>query len=169
MLVVALFILLSSCCCPDKIWGSPSENEVKAAFVFNFIKFVEWPETPGNDTFTIRYIGIDPLSGNLRLLEKREANDRKILVENLVDSTGEFELLFISASEINALPEILTSIADKPILTVSDAPKFVRSGGMIELLVIDNKIRFAINLAAAEKVGLKISSQLLRLATEVIK
>lgn len=147
-----------------------SEDEVKAAFVFNFARFVEWPENRNSEEILVGYIGSQPLSGNLELLIGRKINDRVINVKAF--SEGEaalYDLVFIPSSEFSRKPEILNIFHERPILTISDAPDFIRSGGMIGLIMVDNKVRFEINQAAALSEGLKISSQLLSLARRVLK
>ncbi len=163
---MVLMVLIGSAICASGI----SEDEIKAAFVFNFARFVEWPENKSAEEIMVGYIGSQPLSGNLDLLKGRMINDRVINVRPFSEGNAAlFDLVFISASEFARKPEILDLFHERPVLTISDAPDFINSGGMIGLIIVDKKVRFEINHAAALSEGLKISSQLLSLARRVQK
>ncbi|MFZ5951020.1 MAG: YfiR family protein, partial [Candidatus Rifleibacteriota bacterium] len=147
------------------------ESEIKAAFVFNFLKFVNWPELKERDTLRLLTIGKSELNTKIRLIDGREANHRQIIVCDGEKAVAEQECMAIIFGEIERKEavEYLRSCEKKPILTIGDCPDFARSGGIIGLKVVKGKVRFEINLAAAEKAGLKISSQLLKLAVEVFR
>lgn len=148
----------------------PSEDEVKAAFIFNFAKFVDWPDMADKNEIKVCFTGEKPLSGNLTLLEGRKAHNVVLKISSCdKPEESNCDILFISAADKKNTAELLLSCSEKPVLTVSDAPGFARSGGMIGLVVVDNKVRFEINLSAVNKARLKISSQLLSLAKEVFK
>jgi len=146
-----------------------TEYQVKAAFLFNFAKFVEWPASAfaiADQPITICIKGKDPFGKVLeQTVSNKTINGRKIVVKrSSQDDMSECQILFISSSEQDRLPQILKSLNGKSILTVADMNGFLQAGGMINLILVDDKIRFEINYAAALKVGLKKSSQLLRLA-----
>jgi YfiR/HmsC-like len=135
----------------------PEEYQVKAVYLFNFGKFVEWPEraAKGPD-FPICVLGVDPFGSTLdSVLAGEVINDRK--------------LVFISSSETSRFKEILAEAQTLPILTVSDAATFLSAGGMIQFVIRDNKVRFDVSLAPADKAGLTLSSQLLKVAAQVSK
>jgi len=149
----------------------PGEYQVKAVYLFNFGKFIEWPpDAAKRESFDICVLGHDPFGsvlestlagekiGNLQALARR--------ISSVREATN-CEILFISSSESARIKQILGSIEKRGVLTVSDLPDFTNGGGMIQFVVQDNKIRFAVNLTAAEKAGLTISSQLLKVATAV--
>jgi hypothetical protein len=148
-----------------------SEYEIKADFLFNFAKFVEWP--PGaikdmNGSFVIGILGRDPFNTALeQTIGEKTVRGAAIQIKRFrrLDDLQSSHILFISKSEKNNLPNILDKIADKSILTVSDMPDFARRGGMIHLYIENNKVRFIIHTQTAEKAGLKLSAKLLRLAT----
>lgn len=149
----------------------PAESEVKAAFVFNFIKFVEWPRgtfPPGEKPLTLCVLGQDPLGEALGSLEGKTAQSRKIEVRR-VSTPGDAEgcqVLYVCRSEAEQMTVILRRM--KPgVLTIGDMRYFASSGGIINLILLDNRISFEISVDAAEKAGLKISSQLLKLAQVV--
>jgi hypothetical protein len=151
----------------------PQEYQVKAVYLYNFGKFVEWPATPnGEEIFTICILGRDPFGAVLDTTLAGEAiNNRKLApkrISSLRDAAG-CRILFVSSSESARMKEILGSVEKSGVLTVSDAPNFTASGGMIQFLMRDNKVRFEVNLAAAEKAGLSFSSQLLKVATDIRK
>lgn len=147
-----------------------SEDEVKAAFILNFAKFVEWPETRSSDELVLGYFGTKPLTGNLELLNGLQVNERNITVMTFAESeAAQYDLVFIPAAEFVKKPELIFQFHERRILTISDAPDFIGAGGMIGLIIVDKKVRFEINQAAALAEGIKVSSQLLSLARRVIK
>lgn len=155
--------------CPFLFASNISEDEIKAAFIFNFARFVEWPELKNAEELVVGYLGTRPLGGNLELLKGRKINDRKINVKPFVEAeASQFDLVFISAVELGKKPEAIDLFHERPILTVSDAPDFIHSGGIIGLIIVNKKVCFEINQTAALADGLKISSQLLSLARRVL-
>jgi hypothetical protein len=143
-----------------------SEYEIKAAFLFNFAKFVEWPAKPTGEsepTFTIGILGRDPFGDALeQTIGEKTVKGRKIVLKRFRNA-GELkpcEILFVSDYERPSLPEILSRLRNQNVLTVSDMPDFGRRGGMITLFTEDNKVRFAIRTDLAERAGLKLSSRL---------
>lgn len=145
-----------------------SEYDVKAAFLLNFGKFVEWPSAAGD--LEICVLGDDPFGSSLddtvagRTVGKRAVTTRRIA---RVDAAEGCSILFVSRSEEGAVDAILRRLSGAPVLLVADQARFAKRGGMINFVESNSKIRFEINEAAAKKAGLKISSQLLRLATIV--
>jgi hypothetical protein len=165
------------------------EYEVKAAFIFNFLKFVDWPKEKMADDpnqITIGIIGKDPFGSAVDIFKGKTIEDRKVVamrfegLEQLnklaesdknerLEAIKNCHLLFICSSEQKQIREI-TDIVDKhAVLTVGDTEQFIESGGIINFFMEEGKIRFDINLAAAKKAGLEMRSQLLRLARKVIK
>jgi hypothetical protein len=146
-----------------------SEYQVKAAFIYNFAKFVEWPAEAmaDNRPFVIGIVGQDPFGSLIdEAVAGKTIRDKKIVVkrfakaEDAVDS----HILFISGSEGANMPRVLKQIGRAPVLTVSDIERFAEDGGMVQLVMDQNRVRFAINVAVVERAGLKPSSQLLKLA-----
>ena len=152
--------------------SSPSENEVKSAYLYNFGKFVEWPAkaTSVGEFFPICALGDDNFGSTLETIIAGESiNDKKVLVKRVAnpqDAVG-CRILFISSSEQNQLKEILAALDNTSVLTVSDMPQFTRRGGMIQFVVEAKKVRFEVNLTSAERAGLTLSSQLLKVAVNV--
>jgi hypothetical protein len=152
--------------------AGPSEYQVKAAFLFNFIKFVDWPaaQLPAGAPVTICVLGDDPFGTDLdETVEGRVVNGRRLLVRRLerARDAEPCHVLFIAGSEEARLAAVLDAVKATSILTIGDMDAFAAKGGMIQLTLSDKKVRFEINREAAERAGVRISSQLLRLATAV--
>lgn len=151
----------------------PSEYQLKAAFLFHFAKFVEWPANafPAlNAPLIIGVFGDNPFAGDLeRIIKTKSINGHPLELRrvNAPASWKNCHVLFIAPSEKKRVDEILKSVRGYSILTVSETDHFLQSGGMINFLIQDNKVRFEINNVAAKKAELKISSKLLSLATSV--
>jgi hypothetical protein len=152
---------------------SPSEYQVKAAYLFNFLKFVEWPEEAFPDPLAPIVIGIagdDPFGSALpqvvmgKTVQGRDLVIRKYRAGEDLRST---HILFISASEKKRVPQIVVSLRGSSVLTVADFNEFLGEGGMIQLYSENNRIRFAIDVDATGRAKLKISSKLLSLARVV--
>jgi hypothetical protein len=148
---------------------SSREYLVKAACVYNFAKFVEWPSeafSEGESSIVLSILGKDPFGVTLESIRGKPVQSRKLEIRR-VDKTEDLQrchILFVSGSEKENLSEIFLKVSDWPVLTVSDMDGFAHRGGMVNFITIEKKIRFQINVPAAERNGLKISSKLLRLA-----
>jgi len=156
--------------------ASPSkEYPLKAAFLFNFTKFVEWsPESLGgpDGAIVIGVLGASPLLGELEAaVRDRKVNGRAILVRRIPNLGGakSVHLLFVSASEDARLGELQGELRGANVLTVGESEHFAKSGGIITFLIDGDKVRFDINVAAADKASVKISAQLQKLARAVRK
>src|SRR5262245_31433632 len=149
------------------------EYELKAAFLYNFAQFVDWPPEafPGVDTpLVIGVLGVDPFGRTLDAVVNNEVvKNRRLVVQRYrqAEEIGVCHILFISASEAERFERILAILKGKPILTVGDAASFAFRGGVIRLLTDRNKIRLRINMQAAKAANLTISSKLLRAADTV--
>ena len=149
--------------------GVARENELKAAYVFNFAKFIEWPPTTPPDSLTICVVDAVGMREALAAstADKRIAA-RHIVVRSLAASgpADGCDVIYFDAPAAAALKSLGDS-ANTHSLTVSDAPGFTSRGGMIEMYSEGNRIRFNINIDNARRAGLKISSGLLQLASKV--
>jgi hypothetical protein len=148
--------------------AAEDEYKVKAAMVYNFAKFVEWPANSfgGDNRITYCIAGKSPLIGIMLNLQGKEVKERTVFVRH-IDSPNDLsgcQLLFIAQSEKARLSSYLQQSNHHNILTVSDLELFAASGGMIGLTEVEKKIRFEINQETAQKQGLKISSHLLNLS-----
>jgi hypothetical protein len=151
------------------IAGQPStEYRIKAAFLYNFTSFVTWPDNlAGESEFTLCVFGDDPFGELLDKLAGKSVRDTQLAVRRLESLAllDQCELVFISEMPNDQLGAALALLHGLPVLTVSDIRGFTELGGIIEFRIIDNKVRFDINIDAAESTGLSISSKLLSLAT----
>jgi hypothetical protein len=147
-----------------------SEYELKAAFLFNFAKFVDWPPNSfaGPDApFLVCVLGTDPFGGALdnalrgKVIAEHAASVSRI--KRVADING-CQILFIAASESHLLPEVLAKIRGQYVLVIGESDDFASSGGAIQFTLEENRVRFFINPDAAGRAGLKISSKLLALA-----
>ena len=147
-----------------------TESKLKAAFLFNFAKFVEWPPAAfadANTPITFGVLGTNPFGDDLAaIVRDKTINNRSIVIKPLhsVTEATNCQVLFICASEKNKLTEIISSLGTASVLTVGDTEHFIETGGMINFVKEGNKMRFQINDTAAKRAGLKISSKLLSLA-----
>ncbi len=151
--------------------GKPSrEYDLKAAFLFNFAQFVEWPQdafAEVNSPIVIGVLGDDPFGKTLdEIVANETLRNRKIVVRRCrsVQEAETCQILFISRSETSRLDGILESLDGKSVLTVGESDRFPNSGGMISFVVVQNKLRVKINVITAKAAKLTISSQLLRQA-----
>ena len=148
------------------------EYEIKAAYLYNFMKYIDWPPQalPANSqTITIGVIGQNPFGPALATLNGKVVKDRKVVVKEAVavKDLPSCQMVFISASETGRLQEILNLLKDTKVLTVSEVEGFAAKGGIINFIEERNKVRFEINTEAARRTGLTISSELLKLAKVV--
>lgn len=153
--------------------SKPREYEVKAAYLYNFGKFVQWPtETarPNSDSFSICVLGQDPFGPILDSTIAGELIEGKAVVARRIShprDAVECRVLFVSVSEEWRLKEILPTLHKASVLTVSDIRQFTRRGGMIQFTLEGNRVRFEVNLTPAQEAGLILSSDLLKVAVAV--
>jgi hypothetical protein len=144
-----------------------SEYMIKAAFLYNFAKFVDWPHESLKDDlspFRVFILGTDPFGDTLDSIKDKTVKGRKLAIKRVqkVEEAAQCHILFLSSSEQGSVRQIIQSLG--PVLTVSEIPGFCQSGGMINFIKAANKIQFEINPDAAQKKKLTISSRLLSLA-----
>ena len=155
--------------------SKPAEYEVKAAYLYNFGRFVEWPAkvaSDKSDSFRICVLGQDPFGRILDEALSGETIDGKHVVAKRITKSSEAvdcRILFISSSEEKRLNDTLMAIDKAGVLTVSDIPEFLQRGGMIQFVLDSNRVRFEINLIAAQNASLTLSSELLKVAKAVRK
>lgn len=155
----------ASCAEPRK----PTEYEVKAAYIFNFAKFVEWP--PGKSQgagapMNVCVVGRDPFGSALEAIEGKVVGGRRIQVRRNPppQTPGGCAILFVSGSESQQLGRILENLDNSNVLTIGDTEGFAEKGVMINFFMEEKRVRFEINPRAAGRAGLRISSNLLKLA-----
>lgn len=143
--------------------------EIKAAFLYNFVKFVEWPESrlkQSQGIITVGILGSDDFGNAFDVITGRSVKDMKLSVRYFerTEDIRACHLLFVSESEKSRLREILESLQGYPILTVGESEDFGALGGIIRFYTENNKVRFEINISAASKADLRISAKLLEVA-----
>ncbi len=149
-----------------------SEYDIKAAFLYNFTKFVDWPPAafpdPGN--LKVCVLGQDPFGGSLRTVAGEQVGGRKLTVTAVesVSRAAGCQVLFISRSERERLGQILAGIGDSPVLTVGDTDGYASRGVAINFVLEGSKVRFEVNTDSADRAGIKISSKLLQLAKRIV-
>src|SRR5260221_5089895 len=150
-----------------------SEYLIKAGFIYNFAKLVEWPATAfaqPDSPIVIGVLGHDPFGTTVdRIVADKKINGRGIAVKRLKWSRDfktykDCNILFVSLSEKDHLDNVVEAMRLLPILTIGDAPGFAKRGGIINFTLEDNKVRFEVNVEAAKHADLTISSRLLTLA-----
>jgi len=166
------------------------EYQIKAAFMYNFAKFVDWPEEKlgdSNEPIIIGIIGDDSFEDAFEPIKRKKIKGRRVLVQHFAslkqnenarqEEERRFEekikalkrchMLFVCRSEKKNLEKILKLLQGSAVLTVGEVGGFLESGGIINFLIEDKKIRYEINLCAAKCQRLRISAQLLRLARKI--
>jgi hypothetical protein len=146
------------------------EYRLKAAFLYNFALYTEWPSTVGG-TLHLCVQGADPFGAELDALQGRAVGDRSIAVQRrgAGDNLSGCQIVFFAPSAMSGLSGVLDELRGAKVLTVADSPDAVHRGVALGMTVAQNKVTFAANLLAAHGAGLNFSSKLLRLATEVIQ
>ncbi|HUV04281.1 MAG TPA: YfiR family protein [Armatimonadota bacterium] len=150
-----------------------AEYQVKAAYIYNFAKFVEWPSkvfSNANSPIIIGVLGDDPFGDTLeQTIKDKTVNGRRLQVRRFdkTSDVGVCHMLFVSSSEKMRLSKALDRVKDSNVLTIGEMGGFARQGGMIGFTMEGNKVGFEINLERAKKAGLNVSSQLLKVAKVV--
>ena len=144
------------------------EYRVKAAFIYNFISFTQWPVNTGEPILLCIY-GDDPFGSEIDKLESKPVHGRNIEVKRIrkPEAVKGCKVIFFSTSAINEIAEILNVIQNQPTLTLADYPQGISQGVIINMSLAHEKVVFEINLGIARKSGLDLSSKLLQLAIKV--
>lgn len=175
-LAVALLACLAGLPAPPSSSAQPPgqglEYRVKAAFLYNFARFVSWPdEQPNSEPLVIGVLGKDPFGDVLEsTIKGKTVSGRPFRVLRL--SAGESvadccHILFVSSSERRDAGKLIAALDGAPVLTVGEFDGFLDKGGMIGFLIEDGAVRIDVNLEAAEAARLELSSQLMRVARTV--
>jgi hypothetical protein len=176
-LLIAITCLLSALAVGSRAGGTDtsdsSEYLIKAGFVYNFAKLVEWPTTAfakADSPIVIGILGDDPFGATMdRIVADKKINGRGVVIKRLkwakdFKDLKDCNILFISSSEQDHIDNVLDAIKWLPVLTIGDVPGFAKRGGIMNFILEDNKVRFEVNVEAAKRADLNISSRLLTLA-----
>jgi len=194
-ILIILFILLPAVSLLAQNQNDSSQNreyKIKAAFLYNFVKFVDWPEekkVADGEAMVIGLIGKDPFGDSFEPIQDKKVKGNETVIKrfksfselkktekeneseykNTVEALKKCHLLFIYSSEKDNLVDIISIVKNHSVLTVGETPGMLKASGIINFLLEENKVRFEINLIAARQSKLTIRSQLLRLAKTVIE
>ncbi len=166
-----LLWLLSVLCCVQWAYALDLEEyRVKASLLGNFAMFTDWPDAVG-DTLNLCVYGPDPFGEDLNGLRGKKIARRNLAVKRVssVDALGDCQIVFVSRAVISNLPRVLDVVNGRPALTVADSPGAASRGVALNMATEGSRITFEANLRAARGNGLNLNSNMLRLATEVIK
>jgi hypothetical protein len=153
------------------------EYEIKAAYIYHFISFVKWPDRGGQGSgdVVIGILGDDPFNNAFGPVENKPVpgSSRVLRVRRLGPwkegmDLSSVQILFIAGSEQPHLAQVLSSLAGRPVLTVGDSERFLENGGMINLVMVNQRVRWEINRRPVGRAGLELSAQVLRLAIRVV-
>jgi hypothetical protein len=153
--------------------SKPTDYDVKAAYLYNFGHFIEWPTNATaakSDNFTVCVLGQDPFGRALDATLAGETIAGKSVIAKRISTPQEAsncQILFMSSAEEARLKQVVEVLNRQAILTVSDMPQFSQRGGMIQFVMEGKKVRFEVNLSAVQQGGLTLSSELLKVAAAV--
>jgi len=139
----------------------PFEYRVKAAYLYNFVKYVEWPDK-GKRNILICVAGQNPFGNVLEtMLRNERVRGVPLMTDVILEPRADCDVVYTKTTNFAAY---LRAAAGMPVLTVGESPRFLEQGDIVRFVVEGTNVRFEINPAAAERVGLRISSRLLQLA-----
>lgn len=171
-----LFNLATSPACRAQGQAAPSvaEYQIKAAYLYKFLGFIEWPPqafSRADAPLVIGVLGANPLADELaQVVATRQASGRPVAVRRLKpgDATAELHVLFVARGEAARLPALVAAAREHPMLIVTEADDAMPAGSAINFVVVEDKVRFDVALPAAEKANLRISARLLTVARKVL-
>ena len=157
---------------PAYAQSTQREYQIKAAFVYNFMKFVDWPAAAlpeTSDTINVCVMGDEVFAAGFDTLKDKTVKDKKLAVRRVEQAkdAAACHVLFIGSSEEKRTPQVLQTLQGASVLTVGEMDRFPQIGGIINFFIERNKLRFEINVNSAERARLKLGSQLLSLARVV--
>lgn len=167
MLKRFLFLLLTSSFCGTVIaQASEQEANLKAAFIYNFTKYIDWGKYNDKNEFVIGVLGDSPIENSLEQIARDNTVNNKPIVVHILDRPSEAsdcDILFISRNSRYTLNSILPRLG-KGVLTISEQPGYAEEGTAFNFIIVNSKLKFEANLKAISSAGLKAGSQLLKLA-----
>lgn len=168
---VLLLVCLAALTFPARAQDTgPTEYQIKAAFLYNFVKFVQWPTqaySTATSPIVIGVLGENVFGDDLEKAIRNKVIGNRPLQFKAFDSVEEVtncHVLFINAPERSRIPQILAALRGRSILTVGESGRFMQEGGMINFIIVNRRVCFQINNPAARQAGLILSSDLLNLA-----
>ena len=189
-IVIAVTILTALAASQARSANDPEidrEYKVKSGFIYNFIKYIDWPEKKLNiekddDPIVIGVIGVNPFDGALEPITKKKIKNKKITIryfsgfkqakkkysDKHIEQLRNCHVLFVSSSEKKIVENITKLASGSNVLTISDIDGFIKKGGIINFVTKNKKVRFSINLDAAKRSELVIPTTILKIAEKVI-
>jgi hypothetical protein len=165
-MVLAVFVSVAARAEPIR------EDVVKAAFLYRFTTFVEWPESALRDkVFTIGVLGESTVTTELRKLVQQRpigTTPTEVRFYSKVSDIGEPQMLYVSSSYRGSLAAVVAKVGSQPILLVTDRVNGLEAGSIVNFLIVDRRVRFEISIPAAERSGIRLGSDLLSVAARVI-
>lgn len=172
---IALLLAVAPALAPAQTDTVDAEVRIKAAFLYKFGGFVEWPPeafSSADRVFVIGVVGADALAEELeRVVAGRTIRDLPVLVKRLRrgEAPGRLHMLFVGRAENSRLPEVLAAVLEQPVLVVTESENAISRGSMINFVRADERVRFDVALPSAERGKLKVSARLLTVARRVIQ
>ncbi len=165
----ALLMLAGCALAPARAEELP-EYRVKAAFVYNFAAFTDWPAEVG-PTLNLCTYGTDPFGAEIAPLAGKKIGERSLAVQHrtTLSALKGCQIVFIASAESAQLPRVLEALRGQPVLTVADTPGALQQGVMLNMRLDQGRVSFEANLVAVRAARLALSAKLLRLAAEVIQ
>lgn len=148
---------------------SAPEYRIKAAFLYNFALYTDWPSTVGS-TLNLCVHGGDPFGETIGTIADKPIGDRRLSVLRNVPlgALSSCQIVFVSSAASATLPGVVDRLRDQTVLVIAETPGAARAGAALNLTVVDGRVGFEANVSAAQAARVKLSSRLLRLATEVV-
>lgn len=172
LLAALLSLMLVALATGRPALAQPTEYQLKAVFLLNFARYIEWPAGSLHEGEAIQLcvLGRDPFGAALETIDGKQAQNRIVEVRMLVapEQTAGCHVLFVSGSEERRIATVLRGLEHAPVLTVSDLDGFVDAGGAIGFATVDDRIRFDINAEALQRAGLHPSAQLMKIARHIV-
>jgi len=168
---IVFALLLPPAASPAVAQPASHEYEVRAAFVLNFVRYVDWPQGHRTPPLRICLFQDNPFGKYLDAAvsgERWQGGPIEIRVVDDARPVRECHLLYVPANATDRFLSVAPEVSTTPVLTVGETPRFLTTGGMIQLFVDANRVRFTINHRSAQSAGLQVSSRLLRLARTVV-
>ncbi|MBL8052101.1 MAG: YfiR family protein [Nitrospira sp.] len=171
--LVIILLLISSTAARAHAQDPSGEYLLKAAFLFNFAKFVEWPDSvfaTGATPLMICILGSDPFRSSLDAIAEKTIKGRALAIKRLrsIDEVKDCQMLYVSRNQLTQTAEILRALQQSPVLTVCDVEACAEEGVMLNMRMVENRVLLDMNLDAVQHTPLKVSSQLIKL-TRIVK